>query len=112
MIGYNKQEAASYIKSGLTPSHYASLSTDLELLIMQAIEGDLKYMALSGVIDEEGLGGDVYYDEDDAFEFVLEHLVQTNHFTPDQAMATAVFLNDFMELQYIYMEKKGLVQTD
>lgn len=112
MVGYNKQEAVSFIESKMDPREYASLNIDLELLVMQAIEGDLSFMRSSGVIDEEGLGGDVYYDEDDAFEFILDYIVKVNTFDSDQAMVAASFLNDFMELQFLYMQKKGLVNAD
>ena len=63
----------------------------------------------SSVLDEEGNAGDAWYEEDDAFEYIVDYIAEKNHFNPDQAVAAAMVVNDFMELQAQYMEKKGLV---
>lgn len=109
MVGYNMQDALGFIQSKLNAKAYASLNPDFSQLILQAIEGDLAYMYQSGVIDEEGLGGEVYYDEDDAFEYILEHLIKVNHFDGEKALLAASFLIEFTQQQYAYMEKAGLV---
>ena len=112
MIGYNKEEAIVFIQKHLQAAEYSSLPISLHQLVSQAIQGDFDYMYETGILDDEGYGANVYYDEDDAFEFILESIINQNQFESEKALQAAIFVNDFMEYQFEYLQQKGLVITD
>lgn len=82
-----------------------------EALFAQAVDADIAYMRSAGVIDEEGMSGQAYYDDDDAFEFLLDALKWKGMRNKDEEMLAA-FIDEYMELQQRYMEEKGLVEWD
>ena len=111
MKGYDKEEALNYILAKLSNVSY-EIPVPKDALISQAIDADMTFMYQNGILNSDGLGGDEYYDEDDAFEFILEELLRLHLLDGEAAIKVAVFVNDFMEFQYEYMEKKGLVDLD
>jgi len=112
MNGYNKQEALPFILSKIDTRIHRELPMPLEELISQAIDADLTFMRESGVLDENGNVGTTYYDDDDAFEYMLDTLANTNKLGADAAMKVASLLDDYMDAQQAFMEEKGLVDWD
>ncbi len=112
MNGYNKQDALPFILSKIDLKQHKELPVAVEELISQAIDADLAFMRKSGVIDEKGNAGDTYYDDDEAFEFMLDELVSKHKLGADAAMKVASLLDDYMDAQQAYMEEKGLVDWE
>lgn len=112
MKGYDKQEALAFILPKIDRRYHKELAERIDELISQAIDADMAYMHASGVLDEEGNAGDSYYEDDDAFEAMVEALVAQNDLTPDQAVKVASLIDDYMDYQQAYLESKGLVDWD
>ncbi len=112
MKGYNKQEALPFILGKIDARIHKELPLSLEELISQAIDADLTFMQESGVLDAEGNAGTTYYDDDDAFEYMLDALVNSNKLGADAAMKVASLLDDYMDAQQAYLEEKGLVDWE
>lgn len=112
MNGYNKQEALPFILGKIDARLHRELPLPLEELISQAIDADLAFMRENGVLDEEGNAGTSYYDDDDAFEYMLDTLVSKNKLGAEAAMKVASLLDDYMEAQQAFLEEKGLVDWD
>ena len=112
MKGYDKEEAKKLILSKLDRKAHKELEGQLESLIGQAIDADMKYMHENGVLAEDGTAGGSYYEDDDAFEYMVEALVDANTLTPDQAVKVASLIDDYMDLQQEYLESKGLVDWE
>ncbi len=109
MNGYDKNEALPFILSKIEARLHKDLPGNLEDWISQAIDADMAYMHSCGVIDESGDTGDAYYDDDDAFEYMLDTLVSKNKLDADTSMKLASLLDDYMDAQQAFMEQKGLV---
>lgn len=109
MKGYDAQEALTFILKGIDRKGHKALESMLDVLISQMIDFDMEFMHKTGVIDENGEGGENYYDDDEAFEYILDAVVVKNKFNADMAMKAATLLDDFMDLQQAYMETRGLV---
>ena len=60
------------------------------------------------VLDDEGNAGDEFYEDDDAFEYMVETIVANNDLTPEQAVKVAALVDDYMDHQQAYLESKGL----
>ena len=112
MNGYDRDEALAFILRRIQRKEHASLEDMIDSLIAQAIDADLDFMRRTGVIDEDGNGGDEYYEEDEAFEYIVETLAAANRLTPEQAVKMASLVDDFMDEQQRYLEYKGLVQDE
>ncbi len=112
MQGYDKQEAKAYILNKVDRRMYAELDPILDQLIFDAIDYDMTYMHEAGVIDEAGNAGDHYYDDDDAFEYILDRIATKHKMSADLAMKCASLLDDYMDYQQAYLELKGLVDWD
>lgn len=112
MNGYNKQDALAFILPKVNRKEHSALSDKIDDLISQAIDADMKFMEETGVIDADGNAGDSYYEDDDAFEYMVEALVSANQLTPEQAVKVASLIDDYMDLQQAYMESVGLVEWD
>jgi len=112
MNGYNKEDALAFILPKINRKEHAALSSEIDSLISQAIDADMRFMEESGVIDKDGNAGDEYYEDDDAFEYMVEALVSANDLTPEQAIKVASLIDDYMDLQQDYMESVGLVDWD
>lgn len=112
MNGYNKDEALAFILPRIDRKGHKALSFLIDQLISQAIDADMAFMHQTGVIDENGDAGENYYDDDDAFEFIVETLAVRNAFDPDMAVRAGSLVDDYMELQQEYLESAGLVDWD
>lgn len=112
MNGYDKQEAIAFIAPRINRKEHKELADKIELLIGQAIDADMAYMHETGVLDADGNAGDSYYEDDDAFEYMVEAIVAQNKLTPEQAVKVAALVDDYMDFQQEYLESKGLVEWD
>ena len=108
MNGYNKLEALNFIVKRIPEKDHKELAGMIPQLISQAIDADMDFMHKSGVLDEEGNAGDEYYEDDDAFEYMVEAIVAANKLTPEQAVKVAALVDDYMDHQQAYLESKGL----
>jgi len=91
---------------------HKELADQIEKLVGQAIDADMKYMHDNDVIDADGNAGTAYYEDDEAFEFMVETIVANNKLTPEQAVKVAALVDDYMDYQQAYLESKGLVEWD
>ena len=112
MNGYDKAEALAFIVKRIHAKDHPELAFQIENLISQAIDADMDYMHKEGVLDADGNAGDEYYDDDDAFEHMVETIVANNKLTPEQAVKVAALVDDYMDYQQEYLESKGLVEWD
>ena len=112
MNGYDKSEALSFIVSRIREKDHPALAGHIETLISQAIDADMAYMHASGVLDEDGNAGDSYYEDDEAFEAIVEALAAQNGLSGEQAVKAASLVAEYMDLQQAYLEHKGLVDWE
>ncbi len=112
MNGYNKEEALPFILTKIDARLHKELPLPLEQLVSEAIDSDLDFMRTSGVLDENGNAGNTYYDDDDAFEYMLDALTNRHKLKAEQAMKVASLLDDYMDAQQAFMESKGLVDWE
>ena len=109
MQGYDKAEALAYMLARVHEKDHPSLKGQIEALLSQAIDADMAYMHAAGVLDEEGFAGEGYYEDDEAFEAIVEALVASNELSGEQAVKVASLVAEYMDLQQAYLERKGLV---
>lgn len=112
MKGYDKQEAMELILRKIHVKDHPDLGDMIPDLISQAIDADMAYMHKNHVIDEEGNAGTEYYEDDDAFEYIVEKLAADNKLDPVKAVKLASLVDDYMDYQQEYLESKGLVGWD
>ena len=106
MKGYDKQEALAFILQRIRPQDHPELADRLEDLIGRAIDADMAYMHASGVLDE------AYYEDDEAIEYIVEHLAEENRMDPEKAVNLASLVDDYLDYQQEYLEYKGLVDWE
>lgn len=112
MRGYNQAEALAFFLQHINRKQHKALEEQLESLLSQAIDADMAYMHENSVLDEEGNAGSGYYEDDEAFEYMVERIVSQNQLTPEQAVKVASLIDDYMDLQQLYLENKGLVEWE
>ena len=108
MNGYDKAEALAFIVKRIREKDHPDLAGMIESLISQAIDADMDYMHKECVLDADGNAGDEYYEDDEAFEHMVETIVANNKLTPEQAVKVAALVDDYMDHQQAYLESKGL----
>ncbi|MBQ6400504.1 MAG: hypothetical protein IJI21_10375 [Clostridia bacterium] len=112
MKGYDKQEAMDFIVSRIRAKDHPELAELIPELISQTIDADMAYMHEHHVLDEEGNAGTAYYEDDEAFEYMVETLAADNHLDPVRAVKLASLVDDYMDYQQEYLESKGLVDWE
>lgn len=112
MKGYDKTEALAFITARIHAKDHPELADRINELISQMIDADMTYMHENCVIDEEGNAGTSYYEDDDAFEFIVEKLAADNRLDPVKAVKLATLVDDYMDYQQEYLESKGLVDWE
>lgn len=112
MNGYDKQEALAFIVKRIHAKDHPELAGQIEGLISQAIDADMAYMHQEDVLDADGNAGEGYYEDDEAFEYIVETLAANNEFTGEEAVKMASLIVEYMDLQQAYLEQKGLVDWD
>lgn len=112
MNGYDKQEALTFMVKRIHAKDHPELAGQIETLLSQAIDADMTYMHDADVLDAEGNAGEGYYEDDEAFEFIVETLAASNDFSAEEAVKMASLIADYMDLQQAYLESKGLVDWE
>lgn len=112
MNGYDKEQALAYILPRIDRKGHKALAFLIDQLISQAIDADLCFMQETGVLDKHGDAGEGYYDDDEAFEYILDALARQNGFDDDMTVRVGGLIDDYMELQQEYLESIGLVDWD
>ena len=110
MKGYDKEAARQFILSRLDQKAHRSIAKQLPVLIAELIEYDLHFMRVTGVIDENGEQGQNGYDDDEAFEYIYDAWLSDHPGQDDEDMKVAALLNDYMDLQYAYLQTCGLAE--
>ena len=112
MQGYDAEQAARAIAARLDRKQYPEFSREFDSLIRQAIDLDLTYMREAGVLGEGGMAGDAFYDDDEAFEFMLDAIARARGWNEEKALRLGTLLDDYMDAQQTYMEENGLLDWE
>lgn len=112
MKGYDREKAAAFMLPKLVKSEFKPIAAQSEKLIEKAIDADMAYMLDAGVIDKEGMMGDAYYDDDDAFEFILERMARQLKMKEDAQGPLAAFIDQYLDLQQAFLEECGMMDWD
>ena len=112
MRGYDKADALAYITTRLEAIAPAELKDDLTQIVERLIDADMAYMYEAGVLDEEGNAGDSYYEDDDAIEYMVEHVATQLKFSPELTLKLALLTDDYLDIQQAYLEEKGLMDWE
>ena len=97
MKGYDRAEAVAFMLGRLNTAEFKPLAAQAETLINQAIDGTM---------------GGAYYDDDDAFEFMLDEIGKKRRSNDRELDMIASFIDQYMDLQQAYLEDKGLMSWD
>ena len=108
MQGYNEEKALDYIKKSVNRKGFAELGPAVDSYLAQAQALDLRYMRESGVLDGEGYEGDGFYDDDEAFEYIVEEIVKIRGLNDEQAILAASVVDEYMAAQEAFLKKEGL----
>ena len=108
MQGYDIEAAVPFIAKAMRKAGHKNAQQELEDFIRRAIETDMAYMREIDVIDDEGLMGEGEYDDDDAFEALLDMLGEDAD--EDEMNALAQMLDSYMAAQQDFMEASGLME--
>lgn len=111
MNGYHAGDAKQFILSKMHPEVSRLFPEELSGIIEALIQFDLQFMAFTHVIDENGDSGSGEYDEDDAFEYLLDAYLDAHPCDEDQALKVAAVIDQYMEHQYAFLRHSGLVWT-
>ena len=109
MQGYDAAAAVPFIAKAMRKAGHKNPQEELESFIRRAIEADMAYMLEMDVIDEDGLMGEGEYDDDDAFEALLDTLAGDIE-DDAQLDQLAQLLDSFMAAQQDFMEESGLME--
>ncbi len=108
MQGYDEAAAVPFIVRAMRKAGHKETQEELEAFVRRAIDADLTYMHETGVLDPEGLMGEGEYDDDDAFEALLDVLGEGAD-DEDAMNRTAQMLDSYMNAQQDFMEASGLM---
>ena len=107
MQGYDLEEAVPFIARAMRKAGHRLPQPELESFIRRAIDADMDYMHACGALDDEGLMGEGEYDEDDAFEALLDVLGE-GVTDEDELNRLAQRLDSYMNAQADFLEESGL----
>lgn len=108
MQGYDVEAAVPFIAAAMRKAGHKLPKEELEAFVRRAIEADMQYMEANGVLTEDGLMGEDEYDDDDAFEALLDMLADDPE--DDEEMdSLAQLLDGYMTAQQDFMEESGLM---
>jgi len=109
MQGYDLEAAVPFIARAMRKAGHKEPQELLEDFIRRAIEADMAYMRETDVIDEDGLMGSGEYDDDDAFEALLD-VLGGEVSDEDEMNRLAQLLDSYMNAQQDFMEASGLAE--
>lgn len=109
MQGYELERAVPFIAAAMRKYGIRAEQNELSAFIRRTVEADMRYMREAGVLTQDGLMGEGEYDEDDAFEALLDALSDE---TMDEAAQgrLAQMLDAYMEGQRAFLEISGLCE--
>lgn len=110
MQGYDIEAAVPFIAAAMTKAGVRAPRGELETFVRRAIDEDFRYMQETGVLDEQGYMGEGEYDEDEAFEVLLERLADGTD-DEDALNALAQRLDAYMAAQQDFLERSGLAEA-
>ena len=105
MEEFNKADARAYIQNKyLEQGDFNILPKDVfEKMLDKVMELDEAFMAETGVNDG------AVYDDDQAFEYMMQKLQAA---FPEQKMYAMRFVEDYMEYDEAYLESVGLIDWE
>ena len=109
MQGYDLEAAVPFIAHAMRKAGHREPQDAMEAFIRRAIGADMRYMHETGVLDDDGLMGDGEYDDDDAFEALLDALsedVADEH----EIDRIAQLLDSYMAAQQAFLEASALME--
>ena len=109
MQGYDLEAAIPFIAAKMRKEGVKAQAEELDGFIRRAIQADFAFMQENEVLTEDGLMGVGEYDEDDAFEAILDMLCGEEE-DDDVIDKTAQWLDAYMTAQAAFMEECGLVE--
>ena len=109
MQGYDMEAAVPFIAAAMTKAGVRAPREELTAFIRRAIDEDFRYMQETGVLDEQGYMGEGEYDDDEAFEALLERLADGTD-DEDELNALAQRLDAYMAAQQDFLERSGLAE--
>ena len=112
MKGYDKEKAIQFMLPKLIKSEFKPLASQAKELLDLAIDTDMAYMQSAGILNADGMMGEAYYDDDDAFEFILERMARARKMKEDAQGPLAAFIDQYMELQQLFPEENGMMDWD
>lgn len=109
MQGYDLEAALPFIAAKMRKEGVKAQAEELHDFIRRAIKADFAFMQENEVLTEDGLMGVGEYDEDDAFEAILDMLCGEEE---DDGVIdkTAQWLDAYMTAQAAFMEESGLAE--
>lgn len=109
MQGYDLEAAVPFIAGVMRRAGHKLPQAELEAFVRRAVEADMRYMAQTGVLDADGMMGEGVYDDDDAFEALLD--VLGADIADESGMdRLAQMLDSYMAAQQDFMEESGLME--
>lgn len=112
MKGYDREKAISFMLTKLVKSEFKPIASRSKELLEKAIDADMAYMLDAGVLTAEGMMGDAYYDDDDAFEFILEKMARQLKMKEDAQGPLAAFIDQYLDLQQAFLEEAGMMDWE
>jgi len=109
MQGYDVDAAVPYIAAKMRKEGIKAQAEELHDFIRRAIKADFAFMRENEVLTEDGMMGLGEYDEDDAFEAILDMLCGEEG-DDDVIDRTAQWLDAYMTAQAAFMEECGLAE--
>ena len=110
MQGYDVEAAVPFIVTAMRKAGHKLPVEELTAFVRRAIEADMQYMQECGVLTEDGLMGEDEYDDDDAFEALLDMLAEDPE--DDEEMdRLAQLLDSYMQAQQDFMDESGLMDA-
>lgn len=108
-MDFNKQEAIQFISKGLGVNHSQLDEKERLAFTQMAFAFDESYMTEMGFYDEEESDGDLTYDEEDAFHYILGEFYKTTEYRKWKDALLEDLVDDYLELKYDYLISKNLV---
>ncbi|HIU16486.1 MAG TPA: hypothetical protein IAC49_08515 [Candidatus Ventricola intestinavium] len=109
MQGYDIDAALPFIVRAMRRAGIRGKDEELAAFVQRAVQADMRYMSDTGVLDEQGLMGEGVYDDDDAFEALLDVLA-AGETDEDQINRTAQMLDAYMQAQQDFLDQSGLME--
>lgn len=108
MQGYDPSAACAAILRGIKRREYKEIENELEGIIREFIELDLRYMQENDIVNADGEAGENEYDDDEAIEYIYDGWLDKHPERDDDDLLIAQLLDEYMEGQYKYLCSIGM----